>query len=562
MAAPIAGTGNFAGMTLDPTTGLWKGQSTAVPWQNISKVGNSYVTKIGADRFFVPTSFAAGGGGHASLSPEAAKKYGGTAYEIPGKGEGGAPLQGYSFSAADIAKWAPGRDPVEALGNTFNAQNPAVMAYRPGAGGKAATMEGMTQLAPLAAAAGAAAFAPAAAAGSGTAAAGGGVTGAGGIGLESGLPASIQLGQTAEGTAGLMNVGAGGASGAGSAGIGAGAAPAAGTTGGLFGGGGALGTGLSGNALANLAATGVGVIGGGLALANGNKKSESVDRTVPPPSAAEQSLINLNTQLSKAQVGNVNAMSPYQAELYKAATDAIKQQTAQSAAENAAISPEQRAALAKQQYDSAIAQGPMQQRLLQMQMDSLEQGGRATPQQLQDIGHATDTAIAAGTGDINTQTRRGIGMIADELANSRGLRLSDAPIGSEAALLTRAGNDQIASLTNNLRAGQASATLNYPLAVQGLQGNINQGQQGLMSNVANFQQQLQQQAYQNRLALTGQTAQSGIGLANIGNNGALSALNSARIAGTDYTQNSNAGINLGQVGQFMSGIGGLQSYFK
>ena len=123
----------------------------------------------------------------------------------------------------------------------------------------------------------------------------------------------------------------------------------------------------------------------------------------------------------------------------------------------------------------------------------------ATDQQKADIASATDASIAAGTGDINTQTQRGIGMISDQLANARGLRLSDAPIGAEAGLLTRAGNDQIASLTNNLRANQANATLNYPLAVQGLISGINTNASNTNNAAQNFQAQLQQQV-RNQLA--------------------------------------------------------------
>jgi hypothetical protein len=187
--------------------------------------------------------------------------------------------------------------------------------------------------------------------------------------------------------------------------------------------------------------------------------------------------------------------------------------------------------------------------MAQLQLDALKQGGRATDQQKADIAYATDAALKAGAGDINTQTQRGIGMIADQLANARGLRLSDAPIGQEAGLLTRAGNDQIASLTNNLRANQASATLNYPLAVQGLMSGINTSSSNTNQAAQNFQAQLQQMAAQNRASMTGAASGLGLGLSNIGTSG--SALN--------YSAGNSSGRSAGlaDYGALAGGIGAL-----
>lgn len=270
--------------------------------------------------------------------------------------------------------------------------------------------------------------------------------------------------------------------------------------------------------------------------------SVTVNNQTAPMSPEEAHLLDLQTQLSQAQLDNVNALKPYQTELINQSISNLQSQGKYQAALDAAITPEQQAQAAADQFKQAQAMAPMQQQLLQMQLDDLKRGGAATDAQKKLIGDAADSAIAAGTGDINTQTQRGIGMIADELANSRGMRLSDSPITGEAALLTRAGNDQVASLTKNLRAAQAQGVLNYPLAAQSLQSGINMNQQQLFQSAQNFQDQLRQQAYQNRLALTGPTTTTGLGLSSVGSPASsIYALNSTR----GGTQTTNKGLGIG-----------------
>lgn len=283
---------------------------------------------------------------------------------------------------------------------------------------------------------------------------------------------------------------------------------------------------------------------------------------LPPPSADEQALISLNTQLAQKQLANIDQLQPFQQQLVDYSLQQLKNQQAYDQAFNAAVTPEQQAAAAKQQFDLAQQMGPIQAQLLQMQLDQLKTGGAATDEQKARIADATNTAITAGTGDIDTQTQRGIGLISDELANSRGLRLSDSPIGSEAALLVRAAGDQKSSLINNLRANQASATLNYPLAVQGLQSGVNLSQQNLTQAAQNFQSELRQRAYQNRLALSGQASTSGIGLSAIPGLG-TSALNTQagiRLGAADrYSTGFDPNAAITSYGKLFQGIGGMMA---
>lgn len=366
----------------------------------------------------------------------------------------------------------------------------------------------------------------------------------------------------------------------------------------------------------------------------GGGSSTTVTNTTPPPTPEETALVALNTQLAQKQLDNIDTLAPFQQKLLQSGISELDQNSALRDAYLKAFPIDQQAAMAKQQADlqsqalslsqqdfglrkqeldqaktqsdfnqsmqgtqldlqkqglalsgsqlalmqQQIAQAndlaPLQKQILTQQLEQLKNGGRATPEQLDAIGKATDAAIASGTGDIDVQTKRGIGLISDELANSRGLRLTDTPIAREATLLTRSADDQKAGLIRSLRANQANAELNYPLAASGVANSVLANQTGILQGAQQFQSQLQQQAYQNRLALSGSPSigsgiglssgfgptstyggagNFGIGLAGIGNGGtALAALTQARLASGSKTTDSENTMGLGQIAQ---GIG-------
>lgn len=264
----------------------------------------------------------------------------------------------------------------------------------------------------------------------------------------------------------------------------------------------------------------------------GSGESRSVTEVnAAPPTAEETELIKLNTQLAQRQLQNLDQLQPFQQKLLELSMSDLDSQLASSRAINAAVSPQDQAALAKQNFELERRLGPIQEELLQRQLEQIRTGGAATPEQLQRIKEAADAGIAAGTGDIDRSTQKGIGLIADELANSRGLRLSDSPIMAEAGQLVQGGEELKASLIKNLRAGEATARLNYPLAAGQLTSGINMGQQNLSQATAQFQAELRQRAFQNRLALSGQNVTGGIGIASVGNGvgaSTLGALTSVR----------------------------------
>jgi hypothetical protein len=244
-----------------------------------------------------------------------------------------------------------------------------------------------------------------------------------------------------------------------------------------------------------------------------DQKEVTTTQNTQPPSSEEAELIRINTELARRQLQNIDQLAPFQKELLESAMADIRRQSSASAAMDAAISPEEQAALARQEFDRAKRLGPVQDQILEMQLANMR--GELTPGQKA----AADAAIAAAHGDIDNATQEGIGLISDEIANARGLRLTDTPILREATLLSEQGLKQKASAAANIR---ASSMLQMP----GISSGIGLAQQQLASATQAFQADLRQRAFQNRMALTGSSASSGIGLAAVGAGAGSSALSS------------------------------------
>src|SRR5687767_12517589 len=167
---------------------------------------------------------------------------------------------------------------------------------------------------------------------------------------------------------------------------------------------------------------------------SGESRSET-NITVPPMTEEEKLLLRLNTELTQHQLQNIQLLAPFQRELLDLSLADMKRNRADADALDRAISPEDRAKQQKDDFERAKRLGPVQDEIMQRQLEEIRRGGAATPEQLARIKAAADAGISAGSADIDASTQRGIGLISDELANSRGLRLSDSPISSEAALL-------------------------------------------------------------------------------------------------------------------------------
>lgn len=274
--------------------------------------------------------------------------------------------------------------------------------------------------------------------------------------------------------------------------------------------------------------------------------------TNAPPTAQETALTELQKELATRQLAQLDELQPFQTELVKQSMAELERQGAISKAIGGAVTPEQEAEQYKADFERSQRLGPIQDELLQLQLEAARQGGRPTDEQLALIKEATDRGIESGTADIDLSTKRGIGLISDELANSRGLRLSDSPIMNEAGQLVAGSEDLKANLIRSMRANEANAALSYPLAASQVTSGINLNQQSLAEQTKAFQADLRQRAFQNRLAFTGQTGSSGLGLASA----AKAPFNS--FGGGGQTQNKS-GLGLGEAAQLAAAAYGAYS---
>ena len=274
--------------------------------------------------------------------------------------------------------------------------------------------------------------------------------------------------------------------------------------------------------------------------------------TNAPPTAQETALTELQKELATRQLAQLDELQPFQTELVKQSMAELERQGAISQAIGGAVTPEQEAEQYKADFERSQRLGPIQDELLQLQLEAARQGGRPTDEQLALIKEATDRGIESGTADIDLSTKRGIGLISDELANSRGLRLSDSPIMNEAGQLVAGSEDLKANLIRSMRANEANAALSYPLAASQVTSGINLNQQSLAEQTKAFQADLRQRAFQNRLAFTGQTGSSGLGLAS------ASKAPFTSFGSGGQTQNKS-GVGLGEAAQLAAAAYGAYS---
>lgn len=264
-----------------------------------------------------------------------------------------------------------------------------------------------------------------------------------------------------------------------------------------------------------------------------------------PMTKEERELVKLNTALTRKQLQQIDQLAPFQKELIELSMADLRRQSALNAS---GVSPEDQAAFEKEEFERARKLGPIQDQILEMQMANMR--GELTPGQQA----AANAAIEAGYGDIDRATSEGLGLISDEIANARGLRLTDTPILREATMLAESGMEQKAGLARNVR---AQALLQMPQISSG----IGLAQQGMADQAKAFQAELRNRAAMNRMSLFGQTSSGGIGLASVGSGAGASALSSLSGVRAQNTQSSGHSFNPSQYmsgfGNFMQGLGGM-----
>lgn len=168
-----------------------------------------------------------------------------------------------------------------------------------------------------------------------------------------------------------------------------------------------------------------------------------------------------------------------------------------------------------------------------------------------DIERAAENALRLGESDIARFQQQGLEGIRDVLAPSRGLRPGDSPILAAGGNIVEEALRQQGQLVRSVRGQEAAALSSLPF------------ERGAAT--LDFQQALAQQAFQNRLALTGEVGRLGVGL-DPGQNvaGALAVAQQPRLgAGTTRTRGLeiDAGSAIGSlVGGFCWVAGEIYGY--
>ncbi len=272
--------------------------------------------------------------------------------------------------------------------------------------------------------------------------------------------------------------------------------------------------------------------------------SKTTEVTIPGPTAQETELQGLQVQLAQQQLEATQAQTA-------AAAPALRSLTQQQELLEELFTPEQQRQRLQEQIEFEDQFRPIQQELLERELERIRRGPGASEEELRLIGEATERGIASGESDISEFQRRGLQQIREELAPASGLRPTDTPIVERGLQLGREAQRQQGQLVRGLRGAEAQAALNFPLALGQFQQAQAFGASQLATSAQQFQSQLRQQAFQNQLRLGGQASGTGLGALG-GITGGLGGLQQLRLGQTS-TQTRDP---FGQAGQIAGGIAG------
>ena len=283
---------------------------------------------------------------------------------------------------------------------------------------------------------------------------------------------------------------------------------------------------------------------GPLAEAKGGSSTTTVD----PPTEEETALTVKQTELAQFQLEELRRQTDLQAAEQERLAPLIDQLEE--------LQPLQ-LDLAKQDLTRALELGPIQDELLQLELENIKRGGAATPTQIELIGQATELGIEAGESDIAKFQKDATERIAQELAPALGLRPTDTPVIDRASRIAEEAVRQQGQLVTGLRQAEATAKLNFPLAAQQLQSAQTQFQQNLAQSTQEFQGQLRNNAFLNRLRLSEGPQRFGLGLAT-----GVSVPSLGRSAQGSTTRTSGGGLGLSGIGSILSGVGAIGGLFS
>jgi hypothetical protein len=189
-----------------------------------------------------------------------------------------------------------------------------------------------------------------------------------------------------------------------------------------------------------------------------------------------------------------------------------------------ALQPSERAGLTREAYGQALAGSRRAGEISDLELAQLRAGvgpvGTLTPEQDAAIRASAESELASGLSDIDRYSDAQRERVASELAPRLGLHRSDTPILDRGNRIAAEAVNAASRLVSDVRGREAQARLQYPLAVsqarlpfEQLAAQRAQTQQSMGWNRADVLADLNQRAYQNRLALSGQAGQLGLGLA-------------------------------------------------
>jgi hypothetical protein len=292
-------------------------------------------------------------------------------------------------------------------------------------------------------------------------------------------------------------------------------------------------------------------------LFGGSKKSTSTV-TLPKPTADELALTQQQVQLAQTQLGNLSQIGAFTSDVFEQVLPELVTQI------NRFLPKENQ--ITAQTLGFAGGQIGAQDELLQQELASIRNGFSLTPEQEKLIGDSANAAIEAGTSDISRFRDESLRALAQETSQARGLRPEDTPILDVGGRIVNESSRQAAQLISGIRSQEAQQKLQYPIqAGESLAGRI-QAQQTMGQSTMQFVEQLRQQAFANRLALTGTVGELGLNLAQIGPNpSTLSGLQEMRAnSATKTVKEKGGGFTdfLKATASFAGGLGGLMTGAK
>lgn len=292
--------------------------------------------------------------------------------------------------------------------------------------------------------------------------------------------------------------------------------------------------------------------------------------TTVTQTAEEKEYTKQQIEMAKQQMALLQEQHGWQSEIYEITKPLlakyallVEQEFADYNDPVAATLREKQRTLDAANIDAAIANVPIQQELLQRQLDEIRRGGRATDEQKAMIADITNRAMEAGDIDISRFLETGIDTIRNENAPARGFRPDDAPMIDASQRVLEEALRQKGQMTANLRGAQAQAEMNFPLNAGNITNQWNQFQQGFNQQANQFLSGLKQQANQNRSQLMSQLFSAPMASVEAG----LNLVNASRPNPVDFprntTQTTKQSSNiLGGIGGLLSGIGSVGSMFS